>query len=450
MDCAKAKEYLHPYIDGALPALARRELEQHLQSCQDCASELKRLQALSSALRSLPLADVPPGFSQALHERLAAEPRPRQLALMQRTWVRALAAAAMLVLVIGVVSLGGNALHKDNAAGGSGLYFGAGVRSAMESGAAPDAPLMPAPAPAQDMLMAEMPEAEVFYNHDYGVDDAAYKIAATAEPQLAAAISADMAVAVDEEMSYAEQPAGQRAAGGGNGAAEQRLERKIIRNANLSLKVADFSAAYQRLNELAVVYGGYVVSGDAYSYDGEKMLSGYVMLRVEAGRLDEALAEIESLGKVENRNISAQDISMEYYDIAGRLNQYQIQEKRLLEILAKAETVEDLITVERELTQVRAQLESLQGQLRYYDQMTALSSINVNLYQPDVNTQTVRLSGWPGLWQDIREGFISGVNALIRGLSSLIIGFARLLPLLLLIALVVIVLVLLIRSRLRR
>ena len=140
---------------------------------------------------------------------------------------------------------------------------------------------------------------------------------------------------------------------------------------------------------------------------------------------------------------------MEYYDMAGRLSQYQLQEKRLLDILSRAEIIEDLVTLERELTRVRAELERLNGQLRYYDQMTALSSISINLYQRDQSTQIVRLSGWPGLWQDIQEGFISGVNSLIRTASYLVISFARLLPLLLLIALVLIVPLLLILKRKR-
>jgi hypothetical protein len=235
-----------------------------------------------------------------------------------------------------------------------------------------------------------------------------------------------------------------------NSTPEQNLERKIIRNADLSLRVNDFSAAYQRLNDMAERYGGYVVSAQAYSYGEDDMQSGYITLRVEAGLLNQALAEIETLGKVENRNISAQDITMEYYDMAGRLRQYQTQEKRLLDILSKAEIVEDLVRIERELTRVRAELESLNGQLRYYDQMTSLSSISINLYQRDQNTQVVRLSGWPGLRQDISESFISGVNALIRGASALVINLARLLPTLLLIALVLIVPVLLIIRRLRR
>ena len=457
MDCAKAKEYLHDYIDEALPASHVRELEQHLQSCPDCALDLKRLRALSQALRSLPQTELPSGFTQALHEKLAAEPKPARPALMQRGWAKGLAAAAALVLVIGVVALGGNTLSGRGA-----LTPMPGATPTMNQTAA----AIPAPeAPASSYMSKEtfaLDEAgEIYYDYSYGTaDDVAYNIENLVEPEMAADIWGDSGYSAKTIGIASELDAVSRA--GGSEAAEQpeeqpgilrseqQLERKIIRDANLSLKVDDFAAAYQNLSELAGRYGGYVVSGDAYSYDGETMQRGYIMLRVEAYRLEEALTEIESMGKVENRNTYTQDVTMDYYDIAGRLNQYRTQEKRLLEILNKAETVEDLVTVERELTRLRAQLESLTGQLRYYDQMTTLSSISVSLYQPDAATQTVRLSGWAGFTQDIKEGFIGGVNRLIRSAFALVIWLARQLPLLLLLAVVVTVPVVLIKRKRRK
>jgi hypothetical protein len=465
MDCVKAQEHLHPYIDNALPAAFRRELEQHLQSCPKCNDELTQLRALSRALRSLPQAELPPGFTRDLHNQLATEPKPKQPALMRRGWARALAAAAMLVLVIGVVALGSDVLNgakfavMDNQLVADEAYYA----STPVIAPAPTSSPTPAASPPDSPYLSNqsaVPDEAAYYNYDMVEEEAVKMMGIVTETS--GEMPAEMFTGTSEVMAAPEMTvadakverndsgiaAPDRAAGGS--AAGQQLERKIIRNADLSLKVDDFDFAYQRLNDMAGRYGGYVVSGQAYGYEGEKMQSGFITLRVDAGRLDEALAEIEGLGKVENRNISAQDITMEYYDIAGRLGQYRIQEQRLLDILSKAEIVEDLIKVESELTRVRSQLESLNGQLRYFDQMTALSSISINLYQRDQNTQIVRLSGWPGLWQDIRESFIGGVNALIRGASSLAIGLARLLPLLLLIALVLTALLLLILRRRRR
>lgn len=422
MDCVKASEYLHSYIDDALSATMRRELEAHLAVCPGCAAELEALHSLSKALRALPREELPPGFSQSLHEALSAEPAPPQPTLWQRGWVKGMAAAACLLLVIGALSVGGNVLRY-----GDGFGYAGGAAST---------PAAPAPAPA-----ASAPNEGAMIMQD----SISYNEFAEPEQMAEAKLSAEAPMAAPGADTGASADISQSILGEDSGG--EQLERKIIKDANLSLRVNDFAAVYQRLNELAARYGGYVVSSDAYSYDGETMQRGYVSLRVDAARLDAALAEIEGMGKLENQSVYTQDVTMTYYDIAGRLTQYQTQEQRLLQIMGKAETVEDLIKLESELTRVRAELESLTGQLRYYDQMTALSSINVNLYQPDANTQSVRLSGWAGFMQDIRAGFISGVNGILRACSNLAVGFFRLLPALLLLAVVVIAVVLMVRKR---
>lgn len=416
MDCAKAKEYLHSYIDDSLSATTRRELEAHLLTCQECAAELEALQSLSKAIRVLPQPELPPGFSQSLHERLSAEPAPPRPAVWQRGWVKPVAAAACLILVVGMLAVGGNARRY-----GSDFGYGRGTSAAP----------------------AAINEGAMIMNDSIDYYDAAAPEEQMSEPQTAEA-PVDVPAPGGTNTGGLAEPEALLLTGED---AEPQMERKIIKDANLSLRVNDFAAAYQKLNELAARYGGYVVASDAYSYDGETMQSGYVNLRVDANLLDAALAEIEGMGKLENQSVYTQDVTMAYYDIQGRLEQYQTQEQRLLEIMRKAETVEDLIALESELTRVRAELESLTGQLRYYDQMTALSSISVNLYQPDANTQTVRLSGWAGFMQGIKEGFISGVNGLLSAFSCLVVGFFRLLPALLLLAAVVVVVVLFVKKR---
>ncbi|MCL1975371.1 MAG: DUF4349 domain-containing protein [Firmicutes bacterium] len=458
MECIKAKEYVQPYIDEALPASARREFELHMQNCPACATEVKQWQALSQSLRSLPLAQLPPGFSQALHEKLAAEPTPKQPSFVQRSWVKGLTAAALLILVFGAITLGSNIKRVND-------YPIQGLPIVMNESTSPAATPASPPPPSElytNYYMAGAiqldresnfydsydsydynKEAEILYERDVYIDTVtADSASALPEEAFEEGVWSTNTFGVISEAQIAKDVLEPQNAG--------QVERKIIRDANLSLRVDNFDTAYTRITDLAARYGGYVVSGDAFSYDGEKMQRGNIMLRVEASRLTEALTEIESLGKVESRNIYSQDITLEYYDVEGRLNQYQTQERRLMEILNKAETVDDQIKVERELTRIRTQLDKLNGQMRYYNQMTALSSINVNLYQPDASTQTVRLRGWVGLFGDIREGFISGINKLIGGVFAFTVGLARLLPLLVLIIIGLTVLALLIKHWLHK
>ncbi|MCL2496070.1 MAG: DUF4349 domain-containing protein, partial [Clostridiales bacterium] len=400
MDCAKTREYLHSYIDDALSAKTRREMEQHLLACADCAAELAALRSLSYSLRALPQQELPPGFSVALHEKLAAEAAPPRPSLWQSGWARGLAAAACLVLFIGALAAGGNALlgrtgYKNDSGEIVYSYKVSGTTTAPAAPQSSPMPMMEMADPgyfsAADSMMSRI-SGEAGYGGEYIMHDMAMDDMLMAEE-----VDMDMPEKPTRSSEYAEIT---MSAAPAESDGEKQMERKIIRDASLSLKVEDFSAAYQRLNDMAEHYGGYVVSSDAYSYDGEIMQRGYISLRVDAHRLDEALAEIEGMGKVENRTVNTQDITMAYYDIDGRLKQYRTQEQRLMDILRQAETVEDLISLESELTRVRAELESLTGQLRYYDQMTTLSCINVSLYQPDADTQTVRLNGWAGFAQD--------------------------------------------------
>ncbi|MCL1817004.1 MAG: DUF4349 domain-containing protein [Clostridiales bacterium] len=483
MDCHNAKEYFNPYIDGALNAAQIRELEQHLLNCPDCAQQLAKLRSICHALRTLPPVELPPGFNQAFHEKLSAEPTPQPAKLRQRGWFKGLLAAACFLLVVGTLYLGGGALTgsvKYKYAKDESTYASISANTGTSPSSTP--PPMQAPMAPYDMddnisykVSALYTEGAPFPEEDYDYPDSTVSYEGTEDGYYENQIAADVAHTIgattdlaepemlyiqNDELIVAETESGGRAMsfsadGGsstltGSGTDEVKLERKIIRDANLSLKVDDFTTAYNKLNGLAEHYGGYVVSSNAYSNDGEKMQYGHVILRVQANLLNAALAEIENLGKLENKNTYTQDITMEYYDIAGRLTQYRAQEKRLVELYAQADSVEDIMQVERELTHVRAQLESLNGQIRYYDQMTTLSSISVDLYQPDVYTQIVKLGGWAGLRQDIHEGFIGGINRLIRGVSSLMVGFASLLPILFILAIATIVLLLLIRSRLRK
>ena len=65
-----------------------------------------------------------------------------------------------------------------------------------------------------------------------------------------------------------------------------------------------------------------------------------------------------------------------------------------MELYAQAETIQDLISLESELTRVTGEIESLEGSIRYYDQLTALSLIDIYLYTPNAYTQTVEPTGW--------------------------------------------------------
>ncbi len=423
IDCDKVLANLDAYLDGELKPAAYRQIEEHLSGCSACAHQLEIKQNIVQSFKTIGLAELPAGFSKDLHNSLVTEPKPKAPAIYRRNWFKGLAGAACLLLLIGVVGgalgLGSSLLSSNNYDYAESVTDESGSQMAYDSA-------------SYDMMSAEAPMAAPEMMMEEAVEEGM--------------VMADMA-APDMAASGAGLDNGSRQAA----APQEQLERKIIHDANFMLAVENFSEAYLTITDLAEQMGGYVSSADTYS-DAEtgQMVGGYISIYVDANLLDQATELISGLGIVEHQYLYSEDITMMYYDIAGRLEQYQAQEQRLLEILAQAVTVEDLIVIESEMMRIRAEIESLSGQINYYDQVTSLSKINIDMYQPDPDNSRVDLDGWAGFVQDMEEAFFRGINGLIDMAALMITGFISLLPILIVLAIIIMVLVIIIKRRLRR
>ena len=216
-------------------------------------------------------------------------------------------------------------------------------------------------------------------------------------------------------------------------------------NWSLDLEVEDFDAAYADIERIAADNGGYVVSGYTNGDNSGGRRDGFISIRVEADSAHRAVDEICALGEVLYNDFSSQDVTSEYYDLEARLSAYQAQEQRLLELYGQAVSVSEMLEIENQLTRVRSDIESLQGKLKYYDQVTALSLIEIGLSSPAVYTQTVEPKGWQGFVSKLKSGFLTGLNNTLDGLASFLVWLARALPFLVVLALVIIVVVSLFR-----
>ena len=392
MKCDEIRGQFSAYLDEELDAQARAEVEKHLDGCASCHAEWESYCALHHAFASLELEELPADFSANFRARLAKErkPIPPKKKLYQRAWIRVVAACACLLLVIGLVDWSWPSLNADT------------LNNATASEGMPTYELY-----TQDDSIASDSSAYSAGSNDF-------------------AISANDGEKVREESSNLQ-------------AKEQDMERKIIRNWNLSLQVADFEVAFDALSQIATTYGGYVVSGESYDSYSNAYRSGYIRLRVDAGQANAAVDEIKELGKVENQSFYSDDVTTEYYDAQARLVQYEAQESRLLALYVQANTVEEIIAIESELTSVRYEIDALTGQLKYYDQLTQLSEISITLYTPASDTQSVTLSGWSAFASDVRAGFLRNVNAVLNFFLAIVVWVLSHAPVILLFVLLVLV-----------
>ena len=154
--------------------------------------------------------------------------------------------------------------------------------------------------------------------------------------------------------------------------AQQRI---IIRTVDMQLTVPDVAAAVDNVAALAGRSGGWVVSSDRSARHG-----GYISIRVPAGSLDAAIQQLRSLAlKVESEISTSQDVTDEYVDIQSRLKGLRATEDRLLEIMLQADDVEDALSVQLELSNLQTRIEQIEGRIKYLEQTSAYSLINVGL-----------------------------------------------------------------------
>ncbi len=176
------------------------------------------------------------------------------------------------------------------------------------------------------------------------------------------------------------------------------VDRLVIKNANLSLSVEDPQKSMDTISRMAEAMGGYVVSAEMYQQtldNGAKVPQVNITIRVPEARLDEALATIkaETTQPVISENETSQDVTADYTDLNSRLVNLQAAEKQLQEIMASATKTEDVLAVYNQLVSVREQIEVIKGQMKYYEQSAALSSISVQLYA-NAALQPITIAGW--------------------------------------------------------
>lgn len=172
--------------------------------------------------------------------------------------------------------------------------------------------------------------------------------------------------------------------------------RKLIRTVELQLAVKDTEAAARQVETLASSLGGYVADVNAQRV--ESLMHYRMTLRVPAERLDEAVSALRGLAvRVDREQVSTEDVTDRYIDLAARLRTLQATEAELRELLAESRErqrkVEDVMAIYRELTEIRSQIEQIQGQLNALDKLTALSTLNLSLY-PDVAAAPIVRDEW--------------------------------------------------------
>ena len=252
---------------------------------------------------------------------------------------------------------------------------------------------------------------------------------------------AESAPAMASEDSSAEQ---QEA----DGAVEMR---QIIANANISLIVAKTETAMAGVEQIASDLGGYLsdVELSKGRYEQTEELRGSMTLRVPSDSLEEALERLQALATdVHYLNIDRQDVTDQYSDIDARLRNLRATETELLALLTEVRErpnakVEDILAVHRNLTQIREEIETLQGRKNLLDNQIGFSTVRVELIPDSINRPIVE-EPWSANGP-VRNALRALVATLQGLLTALIWAFLYLTPLLLVVLIPLAILIWLVR-----
>lgn len=187
-------------------------------------------------------------------------------------------------------------------------------------------------------------------------------------------------------------------AGGVGNQAAQNWDRMIIRTATLQLKVKDVADSLDKVRSLAGTHGGYIASSDSH-IEGEYTVAT-LTLQVPAAQFDDAMNDLRKVGvKAIGENVSSSDVTEEYTDLQSQLRNLQATEQRMQALMSRAERIEDILTLDRELRQIQSDIERIMGRTNYLSKRAEMSSITVTLYPEIAPVETVVTTedGWnPG------------------------------------------------------
>ena len=197
---------------------------------------------------------------------------------------------------------------------------------------------------------------------------------------------------------------------------------KLIRRAELNIQTEQFDQSLEALNQLVNNCGGYFESANLYGggrRDAYATRSGEYVVRIPAQQYNLFLSSTGDLGYVNSKTESSEDVGTQYYDTETRLKTQRTKQERLLALLERAETMEDIISLENALSDVEYQIEMYSSDLRRYDALINFSTFRI--YLNEVRQITEEVGETASLGQRMAAGFQASFRGLGQGFQDLLV-----------------------------
>jgi uncharacterized protein DUF4349 len=201
----------------------------------------------------------------------------------------------------------------------------------------------------------------------------------------------------------------------------QILDRMVIRTAQLTVEVQNIESALSKAREIAGSAGGFVSASNTHSETADKQdrMVADLTLQVRSDSADSAISQLRALGKVTGENTGSQDVTEEYVDLDSNLRNLQATESAILKLMDRATQIQDVLSLQRELTNVRGQIERIQGRKTYLERRTDMATITLSLRLPPVTPSEPTTGAWDPIATAAR-GWQASLTVL-RGVADVLI-----------------------------
>ena len=219
-------------------------------------------------------------------------------------------------------------------------------------------------------------------------------------------------------------------------------DRKLIKTVDMNVETREYDKLMSTIQEQVKELGGYIESMNTYNgsryYDYNPTRNADMTLRIPKDKLDSFLNTMSEISNVVRRSDNVEDVTLAYVDLESHKEALRTEQNRLLQLLERAESIEDIITIEQRLSDVRYQLESMESQLRTYDNQVDYSTVYLSIEEVEIFTPVEEET----VWERISGGFMESLDNIGNGFVEFGIWFIIHIPYLVLWAVFVTVFVL--------
>ena len=191
-------------------------------------------------------------------------------------------------------------------------------------------------------------------------------------------------------------------------------DRKLIRTFHIEAETEELDTLLTALDKKITELGGYVQGREVYNgstYSARRYRNAHLTIRIPAENVSGFVEHVAGVSNVVSSNESIDDVTLTYVDTESRLKALETERDRLLDLMAQAETMADLLEIESRLTQVRYELESYASQLKTLENQVSYATVHLSISEVQEYTPVAEKT----TWQRITEGFVKSLEGIWEG-----------------------------------